>query len=136
MSEYRKNSLKRDSMLKLKTEIQSLFDKGYREYLDLVKIIWTFEKDHNPGNVKIFISVPKKLVNKAVNRNLVKRRIRESLRINLGELRDFCNENNIYLKIGVVYTKQSIEDFNKIEQKIVLSLQKIYSKIYESFPKS
>ncbi|MDR2010791.1 MAG: ribonuclease P protein component [Bacteroidales bacterium] len=126
------NSLKRDSILRLKSEIQDLFDNGKREYPGIIKVVWIQEKDIEEGKVKIFISVPKKIINKAVRRNLVKRRIKEALRINLTELKDLCKQNNICIKLGVVYIHSSIEEFDQIENKIMLTLQKIYSKIYET----
>lgn len=131
MSKYDNYNLKRNSILRLKSEIQSLFDNGEKEYFEIFKIIWTYDKRSSDGDVNIFISVPKKIINKAVHRNLIKRRLRESLRLNLCELREFCDNNNIYLKLGVVYLRRSIHDYNVIDQKIVLSLQKIYSKLYE-----
>ncbi len=124
--------LKRDSILKLNSEIQGLFAAGKREYPGIVKIIWKHENSSEKGDVKIFVSVPKRIVNKAVKRNLLKRRIKEALRLNLPELRDFCSKNNIFLNVGVVYIHSSIADYSIIEEKIILTLQKIYSKIYEN----
>jgi len=127
-----KNSLNRSSILRLKSEIQSLFSDGRREYMGILKVIWTIDKVENDQGVKIFVAVPKKNIRKAVKRNLLKRRIKEALRLNLNDLKELSKENNLYIKIGVVYSKNYIEEYNKIEQKIVLSLQKIYSLIYES----
>jgi ribonuclease P protein component len=128
----RENSLKRSSILKHQLEIQTLFSNGKRDYADIVKIIWTSDKVDENAGIKIFVSVPKRNIKKATSRNLLKRRIREALRQNLSNLRSFCKENNLYVKVGIVYSKNCIEEYNKIEQKIVLSLQKIYSTLYES----
>ncbi len=126
------NKLGRKSFLKHKSEIQTLFNQGRRTQNSTFKSIWIIESNHANPNVRVFISVPKRCLNKATDRNLVKRRIKEALRINLHDIRSACHENNAAVQIGIIYSNNIIESFNNIESKIVISLQNIYSKIYEN----
>lgn len=127
-------TLKRSSVLKLKSEIQLLFDKGRRLNYGVFRFISVINYDSIP-DVKVFISVPKKFIRKANERNTIKRRIREAVRLNYTGLKTLCAENAVNLHFGIVYSKDYIEEYNIIEQKIVLSLQNIYDEIYEELQK-
>ena len=112
MSITKTYELKRSEMLKLKNDIELLFNNGIKDYHNILKIIWLSEKINSEGNVKIFVSVPKKYIRKATKRNLLKRRIKEALRLNLTELKKLCKENNIKLMLGVVYSNNNIEIYS------------------------
>ncbi|HNQ68310.1 MAG TPA: ribonuclease P protein component [Bacteroidales bacterium] len=124
-------SFKRKSILRLKSEIQELFDNAERvDYVDF-KILYYPKNVASSGNFQVFISVPKKRLNKATDRNLVKRRIKESIRLNSKDLKLLCINNKISLFYGVIWNRDYICEYKIIEQNIVLSLQDIYNKIYE-----
>lgn len=127
-------TLKRSSVLKLKSEIQMLFDEGKRLNYGVFRFISVINYN-STSDVKVFISVPKKLIRKANERNTIKRRIREAVRLNYTGLKTLCAGNAVNLHFGIVYSKDYIEEYNIIEQKIVLSLQNIYDEIYEELQK-
>ena len=132
MSLHENNKLNRSFFLKHKSEIQFLFKNGERFKSDILNTVWHIDNNSQESGIKVFISVPKRCLIKASDRNLVKRRIKEAIRLNLQNLKTTCAEENISLSYAVVYSKNNIEAFNNIESKIVISLQKIYSKIYEN----
>ncbi|MDD3688337.1 MAG: ribonuclease P protein component [Bacteroidales bacterium] len=137
MSEQKQNlSLKRSSFLKLKTDIQLLFDKGKRINQGEIKVIYLKEANPDEKGFKVFVSAPKRLLRHATQRNRAKRQLREAIRLNCTDLRDLCAENDISLFFGVIYSSQSSLKYNIIEQKIVISLQKIYNEIYEDLQKN
>ena len=72
------NTLPKQERLCGKKGIESLLAKGKHGNAGAIRYIYTFDngEDHN----RILISVPKKLFKRAVKRNLLKRRIRESWR--------------------------------------------------------
>ncbi|MDD3740055.1 MAG: ribonuclease P protein component [Bacteroidales bacterium] len=124
-------SFNRKSILRLKSEIQELFDNAERiDYGDF-KVLCYPKNNISPGIFQVFISVPKKRLNKATDRNVVKRRIRESIRLNYQDLELLCINNSIRLFYGVIWNRDYICEYKLIEQNIVLSLQDIYNKIYE-----
>ncbi|MBN2776251.1 MAG: ribonuclease P protein component [Bacteroidales bacterium] len=129
MSQITNNSLNRKFFLKHKTEIQFLFENGIRFSNNPLKIIYLSKPESNTNGIKLFISIPKKQISKANKRNLIKRRIKEAIRINLNQLKQLCSDKNIEILIGFVYYSNKIEKYNIIENKIVLSLQSIYEKI-------
>ncbi|MCI1778450.1 MAG: ribonuclease P protein component [Bacteroidales bacterium] len=84
-------------------------------------------------NVAILVSVPKRNFKKAVDRNLLKRRIRESYRLNKSILR---NEDNTMGKRKILilfsYIGKEIKDFGEIETQICNILEKIRENLRES----
>lgn len=124
-------SFNRKSVLKLKSEIQEMFANADKTDYNIFKSLNYHRINDSNGGVKVFISVPKKCLNKASDRNLVKRRIREAIRLNYYSLKLLCINNNIELFYGVVWYRDYICKYDIIEQNIVLSLQDIYNEIYE-----
>lgn len=137
MSEQKLNlSLNRSSFLKLKTEIQKLFDRGKRLNLGEVRIVYFYEFNPNDNGLMVFVSAPKRLLHHATQRNRAKRQIREAIRLNCQSLKDLCQTNDVLLNFGVIYSSQSNLKYNIIQQKIVISLHKIYNEIYEDLQKN
>ncbi|PLX07679.1 MAG: ribonuclease P protein component [Marinilabiliales bacterium] len=131
MSAEFNNKLNKGFILKNKSEIEELFKKGIRLNSDMLKAIWTVDISDKSG-VFVFFSVPKRLIPKAHNRNLIKRRMKEALRQNLSLLKKVSKQNNLCIRIAVVYSSDKIHDYQEIENKIILSLQSVFSKISNS----
>ena len=130
--DFSRQTLKRSSMLKHKVDIENLFRKGRKANIEYVRHTYIkYSATSSQGEVRIFVSAPKKYMRHAVDRNLIKRRMREAVRKNLSELRMAGAENNISIDIAFVYQTNIINDYSDIERIIVLSLRKIYSEVYE-----
>ncbi len=113
----------KNEKLKSRKAIESLFSKGNRRKEYPVSAIFQLvENDDVP--VKVGFSVPKRLIRKANQRNLIKRRMRESYRLNKHNLQPLI-ENNKQLQIMFVYMDSELTNYNIIESKLVLLLHKI-----------
>ena len=78
----RSYSFSKEERLKSKKEISRVFKDGiflYEKHLSVVYVQSGFE---NSNTHKMGVSVPKKFFKRAVDRNLMKRRIRECFRLN------------------------------------------------------
>ena len=87
-------------------------------------------KDHVPdriGPVQILLTVPKKKRKHAVDRVLMRRRMRESFRINGRDLRDaISNSGNIRtLSLAIIYIADANEDYAKVEKAMKKLLRKL-----------
>lgn len=101
--------------LKSKKSIQSLFEsRNYIQssHLKVVFKINTAATEHLP---KFSVSVPKRAFKKAVNRNKLKRLIREAYRLNKSPLVEYCKLNSISVEMMWIYTKSEMQTFHFIE---------------------
>ena len=71
------------------------------------------------------MSVPKYNFHKAVDRNLVRRRMREAYRLNKQLLYDNLAGTSIQLYFSITYTSKEIVPYDQIETKIILLLQRL-----------
>src|SRR5689334_13993363 len=110
-------SFNKAERLSKKKLIQELFNKGSSFYLHPFKVL--FLKSTDSVN-QILISVPKSNFKRAVDRNSIKRRIREGYRLNKSVL----TSDNFFL-IAYIYSAKEILPSAVIHQKIISSLKKI-----------
>jgi ribonuclease P protein component len=107
--------------------IKELFDKGSSFFLYPFKVM-VMETDLGESETyQVLFSVSKKKVKKAVQRNLVKRRMKEAYRFNKQLLPDHPDRNKI---IALIYVSSEIATFQVIQNK----LRKILTTISESKP--
>jgi ribonuclease P protein component len=79
-----------------------------------------------PSWPAIVITVPKRIFKRAVDRNLVRRRVREAYRLNKSSLAPDCVEPAQYspASIAFLYTAKQIISFEEIEKGMKLALKK------------
>lgn len=105
-----------------KSQISRLFTKGNTFYIYPFKVIYLTETSDEPERPKILISVSKKNLKKAVDRNKVKRLVREAYRTNKALL---FEESRSSLLFGLIYTAKTILSYTEIEKKIILILHRL-----------
>lgn len=108
-----------------KKNTAELFTKGKFFFVDGIKTIYLFNREPNQEPVQLLVSVPKRLFKKAHTRNLLKRRIREAYRRNKVLLLPILSEKEYAVNIAFIFTSPHILAYSDIENKIVLSLQRL-----------
>lgn len=88
------------------------------------------------GPVQVLVSVPKKKRRKAVDRVLMRRRMREAFRLNRAELvRAVADLEQVRtLGVGLVYLKEANAPYAEIEEKMKKLLAKLIVKLQEKYP--
>lgn len=107
----------KEERLHKRKDIQELFEKGSSFYLYPFKVFWApqTEVDHN----QVLVSVSSRNFKKAVDRNLLKRRMREAYRLNKAKL------SGSPVRMAFIFTSKQIMPFKEIESKIILVFGKI-----------
>ncbi len=120
-------TFKKSERVYKRDEIQALFKSGssFNEFPFRVLSL-KIEKEEEP--VKIAVSIPKRRFKKAVDRNLLKRRVKEAYRINKTNLRELLAEEDFSLIVIFIYIGNEALPFKHIEHKINLILLRLGSK--------
>ena len=101
--------------------IEELFSKGSSNYLYPFRIIILGRNEENTGLPQILITVPKKNFKKAVDRNRIRRQIREAYRKNKSSI--FSEKNAIMpLYMAIIYAAKEKIDYKELEKKLILIL--------------
>ena len=125
-----KNTFCKEERLKSRKIINELFDRGKIIHHYPFKVLYqakTKEKEEK-YLAQIAISVSKKNFKHAVDRNYIKRKIREAYRISKHELYNNLSEGDQKLHFFVIYTAKDDLDFSLIEQEMKSLIKKINHK--------
>lgn len=112
-------TLPREIKLKHKKEIDLLFEKGKWKTCDQMRII-TYDPTNKPGEEVVFsgfkigVSVSKRNFKKAVDRNRIKRLLRESYRLNKEIFRERFGNKSISMIFWV--SKEKPTHFSDVER--------------------
>lgn len=115
-----KFTFRKEERLSKEKHIQELFDKGSSFYLFPFKVLFMPNPDPEALHHQILISVSKRIFKRAVDRNLIKRRMREAYRLQ----KEFLPAGPP-LHIGYIYTHKEILLFDEMKRRMLLSFKKI-----------
>lgn len=108
--------LQKNERISKQKEIDYLFEQGNSFISFPLRVICVQTDLCREDKVSIFVSVPKRKLKKAVDRNRVKRLIKEAYRLNKNELKNKITANNNSLLIGFVYVDDKIRSFDEISK--------------------
>ena len=117
MNSYRKSLGKKDRLCSVKA-ITALFAGGRSFHVPPLRVVYIIADTEEPPHPRILISVPKRNLRRAVDRNLLRRRIREAWRLNCTPLREALLPENKGADIALIYTDTAIQPFGVIERSI------------------
>ncbi|MBK8807359.1 MAG: ribonuclease P protein component [Bacteroidales bacterium] len=126
-----KNTLSKQFRLFSKSAIDKLFKEGTSLYFQPLKVIYLVEDNAAPG-LECLISIPKKRFKRAVDRNMLRRKIREAYRLHLNKLHSVAITHNISITLAFIFTESKPCDYIKIEEKVIHSLNKLEQIIEKS----
>lgn len=109
-------------------QVETLFVEGERFFEFPFKVIWLEDNNANT-TLKIAISVPKKKIPRATDRNRIKRLIRETYRSQKLDILDVLNQKNKKINLMLVYTLTSILSLSDMEDKISVTLQRLADEV-------
>lgn len=110
-----------------KVIMDKVFETGKVIVVPSFKLIWLKADKIEEQPVQIVITVPKRNFKRAVDRNKMKRRIREAYRKNKEVLYSGISSESYYMML--IYTGRSIIEYKEIEEKILKLLQRLVPEI-------
>jgi len=111
--------------------INRVFSKSGKPffYYPLLLTVIPFESPSESGLVQILVSVSKKKIKKATERNLIRRRIKEAYRLNKNINFNQNNSTKNNFALGIIYLSKEIESYEKINK----SIQRLLHEFYENY---
>tara|TARA_B100000497_G_scaffold106924_1_gene124137 strand:- start:435 stop:803 length:369 start_codon:yes stop_codon:yes gene_type:complete len=109
-----KFTFSREERLKSKETLASLFSKGSHFVFPPLHVRYRYIPS-NKSSVQVAFTVPKKKFKRAVDRNLLKRRMREAYRLNKSLIEEKNQSKLKELSIIFIYSSQEILSTEKIE---------------------
>ena len=139
-----KATLKKHERLKSKILLDSLFTEGQSNFAYPLKLIYSIQPyttalhsstpdptaKHQPWPLLFSVSVPKKKIKSAPNRNLIKRRVRESYRLTKGELQSvLLSDRKVIVSLMFIYIEKEPKDYTVIEKAVVKLVKQLHKEI-------
>lgn len=110
-------SFGKDERLCGKRDIQELFQKGSSFYLYPFRVLWL---ENSADQSRVLMSVSRRNFKRAVDRNLIKRRMREAYRLNR-----VADADRPPFNIAFVYTAKEILPSDKIHNSVGKALSRL-----------
>lgn len=110
------NTLKKIERLHGTADTENLFaGKKKSVYVHPLRVVYKAQSEEGLPT-RIMVIVPKRFFKHAVDRNLLKRRLREAYRLNKRDLK---------YDIAFIYSSDEMADFSTLEKSVIKALEKI-----------
>ena len=123
-------TLGKEERLKSNLAIQELLKRGKAVSRFPLKIYWDFSPDPNQKYpVRAAITVPKRKFRRAVDRNLMKRRLKEAYRLNKYMLYDKLDQHQQKIQLIILLLSDEFIPYDQLEKKMREILRQLVNKL-------
>ncbi len=122
-------TLGKSERLKSRKAIDALFKKGKRFSLTPFRVFYSINKN---AALQIGCGASSRNFKRAVDRNRIKRLVREAWRLQKNSTQLLLNEKNLGLHIFLVYTEKDLPDYDLINAQVEKIIKQLFIIINES----
>ena len=90
-----------------------------------VRVVMQISKSVENAGIQVVMSVPKKKLKHAVDRNRVKRLLRETYRLNKQTLLEQSEAQGVSVRLAFIWIPSEILDYKRVEKKMKEALVKV-----------
>jgi ribonuclease P protein component len=116
---------KKNQRLKSRKLIDELFSKGKSISAFPLKVIYSFAPLPRDVALQAGVTVSSRNFKKAVDRNRVKRVLRESFRLHKTPLEQMLHEKQLQLAVFFIYTSKELPVWQEVEGKMSYAINKL-----------
>lgn len=118
-------TLRKNEKLRSRTAVNRLFDEGKSLMAFPLRAAYRW-REPGENNVQFLITIPKKRIRRAVNRVILRRRVRESYRLTRRELlTPVLEQHGIGVDVAFVYLDNSPAPYGVIREKMEMLLSRL-----------
>ena len=118
--------------LKSRKQLDALFTKGKSFLVFPVKIFFAEVNNESDAPMKVGVGVSSKHFKKAVDRNRIKRLLREAYRLNKIPLTEFIQINNKKIAVFFLFIDKTIPAFSLLQNKMPTVIAKLIKSLNEN----
>ena len=111
--------------LKSRKLINSLFSSGHSFVEHPIRVVWATAQTPTPSPIQVGVTVSPRKFPRAVQRNRIKRLLREAYRLNKKNLMPFFEGKQKGLVMMLLYISNREVTYQEIEEKIIASFQRL-----------
>ncbi|MHB8258672.1 MAG: ribonuclease P protein component [Bacteroidia bacterium] len=116
-------TFKKEERLYGHAALGNVYNKGKRIQTGSVKVIYIEVSASDNPPCRVVFSVPKRSFKKAVDRNLIKRRLREIYRNNKHLFYNHLKEKEKNIHLYIIYRSQQIISFDELKESLLKALK-------------
>jgi ribonuclease P protein component len=120
-----RNTIKRAEKLKSPRIIGELFNSGDTITVFPLKLFWSINNNDQPVPARFAVAVPARNIRNAVDRNRIKRRIREAYRLNKHIFTEFLSDKKLCFNFVFLFLPKTISSYDQISGALIKILMNI-----------
>ena len=125
-----------DERIKSRKAILSLFEKGTSFSIFPIRVVYIHDQNSENSGLKAAFTASKKNFKKAVDRNRIRRLMKESWRLQKNNLQLSLQSSQKSLDIFFIYTGKELPEYPFIYKKMEEVIQKLHDQILDHKNKS
>ena len=113
----------KQARLKSRKSIEALFQSGKRVQVDDWRAFYLFR---STSGIQLGVGAPSRYFKKAVDRNRIKRLIREAYRIDQQRWKESLQTKQPGMDLFILYTGKELPDFRSVQKGLIKLIDKIF----------